>query len=210
MKLSEWWRATCSSCWWVITSHYQAERVVTTQPEFTWIHALSTSGDTSSRHMELHNNRLLPRWCLPQFCTTQNIHGRWGQALQNQEVAENCERWGTKLYTVAAYSLWVNGLIEGTNKLLLYFLARSCRTFFLLVATGRGFNCDWVGVWTCFNCLLLLTLGCNHNTTAFQWLEWRLLVFIKIWILLKRALYIVHNLLGESSPMLQHRNIYLI
>ena len=49
-----------------------------------------------------------------------------GKHFKNREVEENCERWGTKLHTVAAYSPWVNGLVEGTNKLLLYVLARLC------------------------------------------------------------------------------------
>ena len=49
-----------------------------------------------------------------------------GKHFKNQEVAENCEHWGTKLHMVMAYSLWVNGLTEGTNKLLLYVLAMLC------------------------------------------------------------------------------------
>ena len=49
-----------------------------------------------------------------------------GKHFKNKDVEENCERWGTKLHTVAAYSPWVNGLVEGTNKLLLYVLARLC------------------------------------------------------------------------------------
>ena len=49
-----------------------------------------------------------------------------GKHFKNQEVAENCEHWGTKLHTVAAYLPWVNRLVEGTNKLLLYVLARLC------------------------------------------------------------------------------------
>ena len=49
-----------------------------------------------------------------------------GKHFKNREVADNCERWGTRLHTVAAYSPWVNGLVEGTNKLLLYVLARLC------------------------------------------------------------------------------------
>jgi len=49
-----------------------------------------------------------------------------GKHFKNQEVMENCEHWGTRLHTVAAYSPWVNGLVEGTNRLLLYVLARLC------------------------------------------------------------------------------------
>jgi len=49
-----------------------------------------------------------------------------GKHFKNKDVEENCKRWGTKLHTVAAYSPWVNGLVEGTNRLLLYVLARLC------------------------------------------------------------------------------------
>ena len=49
-----------------------------------------------------------------------------GRHIKSQEVAKNCEHWGTKLHTVVAQSPLVNGLIEGTNKLLLYVLARLC------------------------------------------------------------------------------------
>ena len=49
-----------------------------------------------------------------------------GKHFKNKEVTDNCECWGTNLHTVAAYSPWVNGLVEGTNKLLLCVLARLC------------------------------------------------------------------------------------
>jgi len=49
-----------------------------------------------------------------------------GKHFKNQEVTNNCKQWGTKLHTVAAYSPWVNGLVEGTNELLLYVLAWLC------------------------------------------------------------------------------------
>jgi hypothetical protein len=32
-----------------------------------------------------------------------------------EEVEKFCEGWGTKTHVVAAYSPWVNGLVEGTN-----------------------------------------------------------------------------------------------
>jgi len=49
-----------------------------------------------------------------------------GKHFKNQEVVENCECWGTRLHMVAAYPPWVNGLVKGTNRLLLYVLARLC------------------------------------------------------------------------------------
>ncbi|KJA13083.1 hypothetical protein HYPSUDRAFT_98098, partial [Hypholoma sublateritium FD-334 SS-4] len=46
--------------------------------------------------------------------------------FNNEEVKEFCESWSTKHHVVAAYSPWINGFVEGTNKLLLYILARLC------------------------------------------------------------------------------------
>ena len=46
--------------------------------------------------------------------------------FDNKEVRELCEKWGTKTHIVPAYSPWVNGLVEGTNKLLLHVLKRLC------------------------------------------------------------------------------------
>jgi hypothetical protein len=49
-----------------------------------------------------------------------------GRHFHNNEVKENCTKWGIKQHITPAYSPWVNGLVEGTNKLLLYVLARLC------------------------------------------------------------------------------------
>ena len=49
-----------------------------------------------------------------------------GRHFNNNEVKENCTKWGIKQHVTPAYSPWVNGLVEGTNKLLLYVLARLC------------------------------------------------------------------------------------
>ena len=44
----------------------------------------------------------------------------------SHEVTEFCSTSGTKTHIVPAYSPWVNGLIKGTNKLLIYILAHLC------------------------------------------------------------------------------------
>ena len=49
-----------------------------------------------------------------------------GKHFDNKEVHELCEKWGTKTHIVSAYSPWVNGLVEGTNKLFLHVLKRLC------------------------------------------------------------------------------------
>lgn len=49
-----------------------------------------------------------------------------GWHFNNNEVKDNCTKWGIKLHITPAYSPWVNGLVEGTNRLLLYVLACLC------------------------------------------------------------------------------------
>jgi hypothetical protein len=49
-----------------------------------------------------------------------------GKHFDNKEVHELCEKWGTKTHIVSAYSPWINGLVEGTNKLFLHILKRLC------------------------------------------------------------------------------------
>jgi hypothetical protein len=49
-----------------------------------------------------------------------------GPHFKCKEVEKFCAEWRTKTHVVAAYSPWVNGLVEGMNKLLLYVLARLC------------------------------------------------------------------------------------
>ncbi|OJT13171.1 Pro-Pol polyprotein [Trametes pubescens] len=49
-----------------------------------------------------------------------------GKHFNNNNVKDYCKTWGVKPHVVAAYSPWVNGLVEGTNKLLLHVLKRLC------------------------------------------------------------------------------------
>ena len=49
-----------------------------------------------------------------------------GKHFNNNEVRQCCEKWGGRHHIVAAYAPWVNGLVEGTNRILLYILARMC------------------------------------------------------------------------------------
>jgi hypothetical protein len=49
-----------------------------------------------------------------------------GKHFDNDEVRAFCGEWGTETHVVAAYSPWVNGLVEGANKLLLHILKRLC------------------------------------------------------------------------------------
>ena len=49
-----------------------------------------------------------------------------GSHFDNKEVRDFCTAHSTKTHVVATYSPWINGLIEGTNKLLLHVLKRLC------------------------------------------------------------------------------------
>ena len=49
-----------------------------------------------------------------------------GKHFDNNEVRETCTKWGTTTRIVPAYSPWINGLVEGTNKILLHVLKRLC------------------------------------------------------------------------------------
>lgn len=49
-----------------------------------------------------------------------------GRHFDNHAVKDFCAKWSCQHYVVAAYSPWVNGLVEGANKLLLHVLKRLC------------------------------------------------------------------------------------
>jgi hypothetical protein len=49
-----------------------------------------------------------------------------GSYFDNEAVKEFCKEWRTNREVVAAYSPWVNGLVEGRNKILLHVLKRLC------------------------------------------------------------------------------------
>ena len=60
------------------------------------------------------------------FAPAETFMSDGGRHFDNTEVKEFCSKWGGKHHVVAAYSPWINGLVEGTNKILLYILARLC------------------------------------------------------------------------------------
>jgi len=49
-----------------------------------------------------------------------------GKHFNNKEMHELCLKWRTDVHVISAYSPWVNGLIEGTNKLFLHILKCLC------------------------------------------------------------------------------------
>jgi hypothetical protein len=60
------------------------------------------------------------------FTSSETLMTDGGPEFDNKELREECSRRGTKLEICPAYSPWVNGLLEGTNAILLNRLKRMC------------------------------------------------------------------------------------
>ena len=90
-----------------------------------------------------------------------------GKHFKNNEVWQCCEKWGSRHHVVAAYSPWVNGLVEGTNKILLYVLARLC-------APEVGED-----GWRAMKWTDLPKAWPDHFDEAIQILNWRILPALK-------------------------------
>ena len=60
------------------------------------------------------------------FAPAKSFMSDGSRHFDNTEVKEFCSKWGGKHHVVVAYSPWINRLVEGTNKILLYILARLC------------------------------------------------------------------------------------
>ena len=90
-----------------------------------------------------------------------------GKHFKNNEVRQCCEKWGGRHHVVAAYSPWINGLVEGTNKILLYMLAWLC-------APEVGED-----GWQTTNWADLPKTWPDHFDEAIQILNWRILPALK-------------------------------
>lgn len=60
------------------------------------------------------------------FTASETLMTDGGPEFDNEELRAECTRRGTKLHICPAYSPWVNGLLEGTNAILLNRLKRMC------------------------------------------------------------------------------------
>jgi RNase H-like domain found in reverse transcriptase/Reverse transcriptase (RNA-dependent DNA polymerase) len=60
------------------------------------------------------------------FTNSETLMTDGGPEFDNEELREECAKRGTKLQICPAYSPWVNGLLEGTNAILLNRLKRMC------------------------------------------------------------------------------------
>ena len=101
------------------------------------------------------------------FAPAETFMADGGRHFDNTEVTEFCKKWGSKHHVVAAYSPWVNGLVEGTNKILLYVLAHLCAP-----ETGED---GWRAmVWD-----NIPKSWPDHFNEAIQILNWRILLALK-------------------------------
>jgi transposase InsO family protein len=90
-----------------------------------------------------------------------------GPHFDNQAVRDLCSEWGTETHVVSAYSPWVNGLVEGANKILLHILKRLCSPN---LGEDEYSAMDWVnipGSWP------------KHFDEAIRIMNWRLLPALK-------------------------------
>jgi hypothetical protein len=87
--------------------------------QHTWVFKYKTSGSARTTKESLNS-------IFNAFTTPETFMADGGKHFNNEEVKTFCEARKCKLHTVAAYSPWINGLVEGTNKLLLHVLKRLC------------------------------------------------------------------------------------
>ena len=60
------------------------------------------------------------------FVPAETFMSDGGKHFDNNEVHEMCSKWGTTTHIVPAHPPWINGLVEGTNKILLHILKQLC------------------------------------------------------------------------------------
>jgi transposase InsO family protein len=60
------------------------------------------------------------------FAPPETFMSDGGKHFNNKEVHELYEKWRAKYHIVSVYSPWVNGLVEGANKLFLHVLKQLC------------------------------------------------------------------------------------
>ena len=90
-----------------------------TASQHVWGHRFKTKGSAKTTVKSLTD-------IFHNFVPPETFMSDGGTHFTGHEVKDYCSKWGTKTHVVAAYSPWVNGLVEGTNKLLIYILARLC------------------------------------------------------------------------------------
>jgi hypothetical protein len=60
------------------------------------------------------------------FTASKMFMSDGGKHFNNTSIKNFCAKWNCKTHVTAAYSPWINSLVEGTNKILLHILKRLC------------------------------------------------------------------------------------
>ena len=102
-----------------------------------------------------------------EFAPWETFMSDGGKHFDTKEVRELCKKWGTKTVVMPAYSPWVNGLVEGTNKLFLHILKRLGAPDLNNKEIERMLTDDLPKNWP------------DHFDKAIQILNWRLLPALK-------------------------------
>ena len=98
-------------------------------------HTISLYLDTCSQHVWGHKFKMAGTGKMTvkslteifqNFTPAEMFMSDGGRHFENAEVDELCEKWGSKHHVVSAYLPWVNSLVEGTNRILLYILPCLC------------------------------------------------------------------------------------
>ena len=84
-----------------------------------WVTKFKTAGTAKTTVDSLNS-------IFSNFMATETFMTDGGRHFDNELVKSYCAKWSCKHHVVAAYSPWINGLVEGTNKLLLHVLKRLC------------------------------------------------------------------------------------
>jgi hypothetical protein len=132
------------------------------------------------------------------FAPSETFMTDGGSHFKCEEVENFCTTWGTETHVVAAYSPWVNGLVEGTNKLLLYILARLCAPE---LGEDRWNTTQWED---------LPRTWPDHFDRAIRILNWRILPALKFSpkeLLLGLVVNTVNTTLEASASLLPPQDI---
>ena len=84
-----------------------------------WGEKLKTAGSVKTTKKTI-------TWICHDFAPLETFMTDSGSHFKNKEVQDLCDEWGIKHHVIAMYSPWINGLVEGMNRLLLYILAQLC------------------------------------------------------------------------------------
>lgn len=87
--------------------------------QHVWVFKYKTAGTAKTTIDSLSN-------IFRNFIPSETFMTDGGRHFDNNEVKDFCMKWACKRHVIAAYAPWINGLVEGTNKILLHVLKRLC------------------------------------------------------------------------------------